>query len=515
VSNPFDRNKNDNERGNGGPRIVFANLRRASGPILTDAGYQVFSATAFFGWALIVVIFWKFRVEVSLSQELVTSLAAASVELSALSLAVLGILHELNKSDRWFKLGLFLVSILFAGVVCGGFFLALTWQPAFALPQRVTIIFVGVLALVAILQIDWEAAFRLRGAPKVPNRSQSSRLSVAVRRLRLAVPFVPPIFLIWLPGLNRLTAVVVLFAGALIALIVLMAVTTFSLFKRQGQPEPEDQFIATLRARYENEIESLIHFGELKARTTDALRHLQGDKIRATSESGSEESPSMVEMSYLADRLRQMGITEDRQVLQSVVESLVKDGTVCGERYSGPYWIVPDDEVVDASSASLGELAMVISDTASYRHSKSDFTVEGYRLTKFRDWVAFMVKVPTFIAGEYLVPRLLKRLLSEEEFDVIKKKPNLIFVNKRTMMSREEWKHVLAETRAAAIESCERESKRVSFLLGFNSKECIERSTWDHLKERLSHTEDTPDLLRINDSDLMTLASILTGQSSL
>ena len=65
---PFGRNKNDNEGGGGGPRIVFANLGPASGPILTETGYKVFSATAFFGWALVVVIVWVFHVEVSLSQ---------------------------------------------------------------------------------------------------------------------------------------------------------------------------------------------------------------------------------------------------------------------------------------------------------------------------------------------------------------------------------------------------------------------------------------------------------------
>jgi hypothetical protein len=32
MFDPFDRNKNDNERGNGRRRIIFANLRVASGP---------------------------------------------------------------------------------------------------------------------------------------------------------------------------------------------------------------------------------------------------------------------------------------------------------------------------------------------------------------------------------------------------------------------------------------------------------------------------------------------------
>jgi hypothetical protein len=236
----FGRNRNDNERDDGRPRIIFANLRRPSRPILTEAGYKVFSATAFSGWALVVLVVWIFRVEVSLSKELVTSLAGSSVELSALSLAVLGILHELNKEDRWFKLGLLLVSILFVGVVFGGFFLVLTWQPAFDLPQQITIVIIAALGLVAILQIDWRVALRLTRIRWIASVVLPTKISTAIRRIRLAIPFVLPIVLVWLPDLNRVTAVVVLFAGALIALVVLMTVTTFSLLKSKEETEPED-----------------------------------------------------------------------------------------------------------------------------------------------------------------------------------------------------------------------------------------------------------------------------------
>ena len=111
-----------------------------------------------------------------------------------------------------------------------------------------------------------------------------------------------------------------------------MAVTTVSLFKRQTQAEPEDEFIATLRARYENEINSLIRFGELKARTREALRDLESEKIRAVS---SDVVPTMVEMSYIVDHLRGMGVTDDRRVLESVIGSLVEDGSICREGYSG------------------------------------------------------------------------------------------------------------------------------------------------------------------------------------
>lgn len=508
----FGRNRNDNERDDGHPRIIFANLRRPSRPILTEAGYKVFSATAFSGWALVVLVVWIFRVEVSLSKELVTSLAGSSVELSALSLAVLGILHELNKEDRWFKLGLLLVSILFVGVVFGGFFLALTWQPAFDLPQQITIVVIAALGLVAILQIDWRVALRLTRIRWIASVSLPTKISTAIRRIRLAIPFVLPIVLVWLPDLNRVTAVVVLFAGALIALVVLMTVTTFSLLKSKEETEPEDPFIATLRARYENEIESLIRLGELKARTVDALRNLQGDKIRvAIEQKDGEQAPAMVEMSYIAERLRQMGITEEKRVLESVVSSLVDEKIICRESYSGPFWTIPDDELINASLVHLEKLALIIS-TTSPSWSKSSYSVEGYTFTRLRDWLALNIQIPTFVVGEYIVPKMLKRLLNEEHFYIINKgNYDCIFINKRYQISRNEWQRIREDAKIQA------EKKLIEKIGGdhYNTRgwrqtevDFFYKHNWYYVLKHLPHTQET-DLI-MNVDEIVTIASIMT-----
>jgi len=339
----FGRNRNDNERDDGRPRIIFADMRRPGRPILSEAGYKVFSATAFSGWALVVLVVWIFRVEVSLSKELVTSLAGSSVELAALSLAVLGILHELNKEDKWFKLGLFLVSILFAVVVFGGFFLALTWQPAFDLPQQITVVVIGILGLVAILQIDWKVALRLTRIRWIASVVLPTKVTTAIQQIRFTVPFVLPILLIWLPGLNRATAIIVLFAGALIALVTLMGVTTFSLLKSKEKSGPEDPFIATLRARYETEIKSIIRFGELKVRTMDALELLQAVSIQTASQEG--QAPSSVTRSSILVRLRQLDVMEDERIIDAVLSSLVSDSLVFREGYDS-FWTVPNYQTI-------------------------------------------------------------------------------------------------------------------------------------------------------------------------
>lgn len=509
----FGRNRNDNERDDGRPRIIFANLRHPSRPILTEAGYKVFSATAFSGWALVVLVVWIFHIEVSLSKELVTSIAGSSVELSALSFAVLGILHELNKEDRWFKLGLLLVSILFVGVVLGGFFLALTWQPAFNLPQQITIVIIAALGLVAILQIDWRVALRFTRIRWIASVVLPTKVSTAIRRTRLAIPFVLPFVLVWLPGLNRVTAVVVLFAGALIALVVLMAVATFSLLKPKEETEPEDPFIATLRARYENEIESLIRLGELKARTVDALRNLQSDKIKiAIEQKDGEQSPAMVTMSYIVERLRQMGITEEKRVLESVVSSLVDEKIICRESYSGPFWTIPDDESINTSLGHLEKLALVITSTSPW--SRGSYSVEGYSFARLRDWVAFNIRIPIFVVGEYVVPRMLKRLLNEEHFCIIKKGDyRCIFVNKRWRIPRSKWERIRKDAQVQAEKDLIEEIGGDYYnVRGWRQTEVdfFHKRNWHHVLNQLPHIQEIDDLVMSVD-EIATMASILIG----
>ncbi|MGZ4954612.1 MAG: hypothetical protein ACXV8Q_05825 [Methylobacter sp.] len=523
MSDLFGRNGNDNERDDERPRIIFANLRRPSRPILTEAGYKAFSATAFTGWALVALIVWILRVEVSLSKELATSLAHSSVELSALSLAVLGILHELNKEDKWFKLGLFLVSILFAGVVFGGFFLALTWQPAFDLPQQINIVVVAALGLVAIIQIDWKVALRLTRIRWIANVVLPTKVTTVIRRIRLSIPFVLPILLIWLPDLNRVTAIVVLFAGALIALVILMGVTTISLLKSKEKTESEDPFIATLRARYENEIKSLVRLDELKTRTIHALRNLQADKVKRAFEWGMENGipkmvnipPEMVEISYIVERLRQMGITEDKRVIESVVDSLVDENTICRESYSGPYWTIPDNEAINDSLTCLGELAFVISANPTYLDSKNEFKVEGYKFAHLKSWLAVRIKMPLFVVGEYVVPRALKQLLNEDHFHLIREEHNYCFVNKRWLVSYGKGEHPLEDAEAQAKQTIEQDGK--SYRSKGDEERLIEYYTIDNFLKQFPHTNDGQKLRNylsdnkiISYSVISTIASILT-----
>lgn len=414
MFNLFRSDQNDNERDEGGPRIVFANLRRPSRPILSEQGYIAFSATTFSIWTLLVFIIWVFRIEVTPSQDTVTSIAGSSVELAALSLAVLGILHELNKEDRWFKLGLFLVSIFFACVVFSGFFLAMTWRPEYDDPQQITVLVIAALGVVAAAQFNWRAILKYTRWRWGREFTLPGRITITARYFRLSFPFVLPFFLILFPDLNRLTATIVVFSGALIALVALMGVTTISLLRSPKEKEPKDPFIAALRARYEDEVKPIIRFGELKVKTVDALAHLQNEHVKAASQAG--KAPALVDKSSILIRLRQMNVTDDERVIENVLTFLINDGVVCRESYSGPYWITPDKQAVDSCLTLLHEVALII--TRKDPDAKSKYSVKGFTFVSLRNWLAFRAKLPEYVIGEYVMPKVLEWLQSPEKYHV-------------------------------------------------------------------------------------------------
>jgi hypothetical protein len=502
MIDPFRRNRGDNQNDDDSPRIVFANLSRLERPLLTEKTYRVFVGTAVSAWALLVFFVWIFRIEIKLSPDLISDLAASSVDLSALSIAVLAILHELNKKQKWFKLGLLLVAILFAGVVFGGFFLALTWKEAFGLPQQITVVVVIALGIIAVFQIDWKVV--LERVRRTSNDGAEPKAVAAIRLLGLVVPFFLPIILVWLPGLNRLTGVVVTFAGGLLALIALMAVTTISVF-RFKEIELEDPFLTALRARYERETKWLVRLGELREIGIKALESLEPEQINAAKHATEDEKaagPQMIDTKAIIDRVRQMGVTEGKNVLDDVVYSLVNEGRIYRE--SSSYWRVPDEDVFRESVAQLEKLALVISATDT--SSSDECIVEGFRLTNFRNWLAVALQMPGPVVGEYIVPRLLKLLRDEKHFHLLLRNSYSIFINRKGPISPSEWQNIVDHAQATAQD-------RVQFYksyggLDYSEEESLKRFTWDYLLKNVPHTDDGP-TFGLDQENFKALGSIL------
>jgi hypothetical protein len=389
MANLFDDDKNDNVRDDGRPRIVFSNLRRPSRPILAEGGYRAFSAVSTSSWFLVVFFIWIFQFEVTPSEALISQIAGSSVELSALAIALLAILLEVNRADRWFKLGLLVIATSLVGVVLGGFYLALTWQESFSKPQQITVVIVGILGVTAALQVEWKGLWRFLRLPEM-NKALPG-FAHWLPRLRISIQFLLPIGLIWLPGLNRVTAVLVLFLGSILSLLALMLVTTLSVLRTKqtqaGDEEEEDPFMRTLRQRYENDIRVLIRVGEIKVAITNALKSLQEEERDAAQKRSpgfdlSGNVPNLVAWYDLKIRLRGSGLKDDDRYLERALDSLKSDATVYGEGYRDGLWLVPtEEEILDCIPALLS-LRLVYSTLCSDYAKKHGSCFEGLDATK-------------------------------------------------------------------------------------------------------------------------------------
>jgi len=466
----FRNNDNSDRRDNiDEPRIIFANLRRRSGPILSPQGYKSFTFTTFTAWAFVVFAVWVFRIEVTPSQNVVNAIAGSSVELAALTLAVLGLLHELNKEDKWFKLGLFLVALIFVCVVLGGFFLSLTWKDEFNAPQSITIYFFFVLGFVATTQFVWRGTIQLALIHRIL-RVIPTRITIALQQITLGVPFVIPILFIGLPGLNRVSAVILLFIGGVIALAILMGVTTISLFNKLEEDVDEDPFLTVLKTRYETEIETIMRLGELKSITLTALARLQERAVKT-----GRNKPVPVQQNSLIASMRTFGVKESTQSLRQVFSFLVERGIICTPSYSGPYWIVPDEPTIEQAVDVLNEIYLLFSPEFKIRTQEdeyqADYLFEGYYFTELRNRAACRAKLPCFVVDEFVMPRLLSRLSDGDYFKIIPRtvyKDYKIFVN-RTKSPPESLMRSLHEFREKG-KKIERKRYRTGFSSPFGNE---------------------------------------------
>jgi len=408
--------QNDNERCEWRPRIIFSTLRHSARPILSERGYKTFSATTFWIWTCGLFFFWVFSIDVSLSKDLVVSIAGSSVELAALSLAVLGIIHELNEKDKWFKLGLFLVSVLFAGVVFGGYFLAATWQPEFDTPQRITVVIVFAIGIVAVTQIEWKAVLKFFRVQWLLNFTLPLSFAVGARRFRLALPFLMPIFVLWFPDLNRLTAIIVLFSGALIALVALMGVTLILFLFAPKEKEAEDPLLAALRESYEYESGIFKRINKLKSHAVEAMKFLQDKKVQMAR--FNNEAPALLDKSSILVRLRQMDITDDEKNLGNVLSNLVNDSQIYRKDYDDSFWIIPDKNTIDHCVKCLAEIALIFTQNG-HLIEKSDYTIEGHKFDSLRKWLAIRGCLPEYVIGAFVMPKVLSWLYDPSKFKVI------------------------------------------------------------------------------------------------
>ncbi|HKP54953.1 MAG TPA: hypothetical protein VJ183_20145 [Chloroflexia bacterium] len=496
-------NRDDsNARDDGRPRIIFATFRASgsgpyeqSRPILSDVGYSVFSASSSSTWFLMVFFIWVFQFQLSPSKELITQIAGSSVELAALAIAVLALLLQLNKADRWFKLGLLLVAFLFTSVVVSGFYIALTWQEAFGASQQVTVAVVGLLGISAVLQIDWKAMkgfLRTTGIPyfsrylrrrrkrtstvsAVPDSPEPDidgltdenappdTISLAASlgrvkgslRIRVGIQFTLPVGLVWLPGLSTVTTILVLFLGSMLSLMILMLVTTISVLRskqtagKEIETQREDPFIGTLRTRYEEDIRVLIRIGELKAGIENALISLQREEIRLARRDNPGVArlgniPALITWAELKQHLRGTGVKDDEQLLERALDALKREARVFCDGYRNSIWLVPTEAEISTCVTALQTLQLIFADPCQEHNVKRDRPcMNEIDVTTLANWLAKECSFPLPVVREYMLPRVLKVLLDETHYvhhEVqLSTHPVHLFVSRMLALSYDDW----------------------------------------------------------------------------
>jgi hypothetical protein len=302
--------------------------------------------------------------------------------------------------------------------------------------------------------------------------------------------------------------VLVLFAGALISLVALMAVTTIY-WLRSDEESVEDPFIQTLRTRYESEIQMIVRLGELKIETLNVLRELQGESIQTANASAG--SPELIAKSSIIVRLRQQGIQENARVLENALSLLVDESKVWQENYGGPFWIVPNEHTIKECINCLNKYALVYSYKTKLNDNK-DFMVEGFKFTALCRQLACDAKIPESVLGEYLLPKLLGLLRNDAYFANIVEGREYLFVNRQWQIGRGVWQQWLADGRAEAVKRFDKLEEEYQLRPG---AEFIEQYMQGNVVGRLPRVIEKggySNWPRAQDID--TIVSILTDQLS-
>ena len=371
--------------------------------------------------ALVVV-----RAELTISRDLLLSLAGTAASLSALSLAVVGILQGLNRSDAWFKVALLLVATMFAVVVLGGYYLGMTWERILEQKQHVTAVIVVVIAVVAFFQLDWVWVKLISLAPSAEVTLKRWKLHVVSGVLRVGSFFCVAFCPIWFSGVNRLTFLVLLFAGACIALIVLMAVTTYQFVRGENRESQEDPFLTALRKHYEEEAESLIRLGEIKEHVRSAVAGLQTEEMARVKREMDDTfgsysgGVSMIERDALVTRLRRQGIKDNESFFWEACERLRMAGVLLSE--DGRLWVCPtDDQIGQVVAKATTSNIILTGSSGRTKLEKGRCELEGIVLTGLCNWLSKEMLLPLPMLKQNVMPSVAGSILDGSLYEQYEK----------------------------------------------------------------------------------------------
>jgi hypothetical protein len=436
-------------------RFFFVNSPQKRGPILSREGYAAFITSFSIAWMLCIAFVISIHLQVSMTDNIVTAISSSAVDLAALTLAVLGILHEFNKEDRWFKLGLLLVGFLFAVDCLLGYYLVVSWQAAYGLPQGTDIKIIGIFFIGFLLQTDWTFIYS-KVSIKLPRIFKKTFLLLRRIRLpkvfRLSVPFVIPFALISLNNLTPVLTFLLIFLGGIIALLSLMLVTSFTLLRKHQSVEDqisEDPVITYSRKIASEQLENNRNVQNLLDTTLAVLTETQ--QARMAESKKTNKLVSMVAEEVIVNQLRLKGTMVRQEDIKNALRLLIKQNRLFYR--NAEYWIIPSQDQIEALTETIKKITWFGTKIPMGVIGKSQLEWKNLDTGSLLSELAGVTCAPIIVLNEFVLPKMFSILYDPQCFERFEfsdagysRALNIVFTNVETLrkVKLEDWtQHVV------------------------------------------------------------------------
>jgi len=398
-------------------RFFFSNAPQGRGRILSREGYAVFTSSFTVTWLLCIFFVVWLHLEMKVTNDIVSTISSSAVDLAALSLAVLTILHEFNKEDRWFKLGLFFVGFLFVIDCLTGFYMVVSWNHAYEMTQSVDVIVFGVLFIGLVFQSDWELVYTRYSAriPKIFRKSFYLLSKIkSLNLIRAYIPFIIPFAFIWVNKLSPIITFLLIFLGGIIALLCLMLVTSIELVRqRQSSNEQvtEDPIVTYSRKVAIEQLEASKNLQRLLETITVTLSEIQEERVAEARTAG--ELIPMVSEETIVSQLRLKGIVTRQQDIRSSLRLLEKQNRAFNK--NGEYWLVPSKAQILSLAENIKKVYWF--GTRLKKDSRNTQEWRNLQLNTLFDELGKSCCMPIAVVEEFIFPKSFSMLNDSQFFE--------------------------------------------------------------------------------------------------
>jgi len=333
------------------PGFYFLGGRRNTTTV-TETGYQVFVSVTFGLWVLILlVVIIRAKFTVDIDQQDIAATTGLAAGLSALALAILTFIHQMNAGERYLKLSLAVLSFLFVSSAL----LAIIELMLYGAESRFhsTVTLYVVFALVLVLGI-----FTI-----------GKRLRIS---LYVFSPFLTPLLLVVRISQDVLpTSAVLLLVLATTGLAVLSVVFVVYMHRAKNEQSTEEEFIRIATERWKGDINRFIRTGELKEIILEKLRRRRQEQFAAGVPNKADneffKSEFLIdEEAILYELKRSKIIEEDSSLITEALSELKKDSKRVyymrdKKTYRDWYYIAPTlEEIIKAEEYIRGQNFIIL-----------------------------------------------------------------------------------------------------------------------------------------------------------